>query len=175
MVLIAEKRKSNALKAWLETGQLGEVEMDFGQAYMRLNIQDRTIDDELVLSSYNSMLQDAPSQSKELKKALAAIAKSRNSLYLLTSLASEEHERDPSKWPVGLENIGNTCYLNSLLQFYFTVKPLRDLVLNFDEYKVDLGDSMLNKKQVGSRNVSRKEIERAQRCKYSSVNFTQLA
>jgi ubiquitin carboxyl-terminal hydrolase 25/28 len=30
---------------------------------------------------------------------------------------------------VGLSNIGNTCYLNSLLQFYYSCKPLRQLVL----------------------------------------------
>ncbi|KAJ3091826.1 ubiquitin-specific protease ubp2 [Quaeritorhiza haematococci] len=34
--------------------------------------------------------------------------------------------------PAGLNNIGNTCYLNSLLQYYFTIKPLRDRVLAFN-------------------------------------------
>ncbi|MCJ1285725.1 ubiquitin-specific protease ubp2 [Xylographa opegraphella] len=159
MVLIAEQRKSTGLKAWLETGQLGEIEMDFGQAYTRLGIGDRTIDDDLVITSYNINMQETPSQVKDLKRALAAIAKSRNSFYLQSFLDSSASERKVSEWPVGLENIGNTCYLNSLLQFYFTVKPLRDLVLNFDQYKMRLDDSAFCRKQVGSRKVSRKEVE----------------
>jgi ubiquitin carboxyl-terminal hydrolase 25/28 len=143
--------------------------MDFGQAYVRLNIDDRTIDDELILTTYNLFVQDTPSQIGELQKALAAIAKSRKSKYLLSFLdngmTSSEHPL--SDWPIGLENIGNTCYLNSLLQFYFTVKPLRDLVLNFDQYKTQVDDEILKEKQVGSRKVSRKEVLRAQRCKIS--------
>ena len=165
MVLIAEQRKSTGLKEWLETGQLGEMEMDPGQAYTRLGIGDRTIDDDLVITSYNINMQETPSQIKDLKKALAAIAKSRNSFYLQSFLDSSASERKVSEWPVGLENIGNTCYLNSLLQFYFTVKPLRDLVLNFDQYKMQLDDRTFYKKQVGSRKVSKREVERAQRCK----------
>ena len=169
MVLIAEQRKSAGLKAWLETGQLGEVEMDFGQAYTRLGIGDRTIDDDLVITSYNINMQETPSQIKDLKRALAAIAKSRNSFYLQSFLDSSASEHKVSEWPVGLENIGNTCYLNSLLQFYFTVKPLRELVLNFDKYKMQLDDSAFSKKQVGSRKVSKKEVERAQRCGSASI------
>lgn len=171
MEMIAEKRKSSALQAWLETGQLGEMEMDFGQAYTRLGIGDRTVEDELVITSYNLFAQETPSQLKELRRALAAIAKSRKSFYLQSFLHSNTTEHKSSEWPVGLENIGNTCYLNSLLQFYFTVKPLRELVLNFDKYKMDLSDKAFDKKQVGSRKVSRKEVERAQRCMSTNLLF----
>ncbi|ORY52345.1 cysteine proteinase [Rhizoclosmatium globosum] len=32
--------------------------------------------------------------------------------------------------PIGLENFGNICYLNALIQFYVTIKPLRESVLH---------------------------------------------
>jgi ubiquitin C-terminal hydrolase len=34
--------------------------------------------------------------------------------------------------PPGLDNLRNTCYLNSILQYFFTVNAVRDIVLNFD-------------------------------------------
>ena len=164
--LIAEKRGSVALRHWLDSGVLGEVEMDAGQAYARLGISDRTIDDETILATYNLSVAEAPSQLDDLRKALTAIAKAKNSRHLQDFLDCGLVSSDKSllDWPVGLENIGNTCYLNSLLQYYFTVKPLRELVLNFDEYKMPIGEQTICAKQVGSRKVYRKEIERAQRC-----------
>ena len=167
--MIAEHRKSSALRQWLETGALGEIDMDIGQAYNRLEVEDRTVDDELILTAYNLHVQEAPSQKDDLKSALKAIAKSKGSQTLLNFLQGgmATSQYPSSEWPVGLENIGNTCYLNSLLQFYFTIKPLRDLVLNFDDHKMDFGVESLTKKVVGSRNVSRQEVQRAQQCEYT--------
>lgn len=166
--LIAEHRNSNALRAWCTTGELGEVEMDIGHAYNRLEISDRTVDDEMVLVAFNTYALETPSQLDDLRKALMAIAISRNSRTLLNELGMngtlEKHSA--SEWPVGLENIGNTCYLNSLLQCYFTVKPLRELVSDFDNYRMPVDAQSLASKQVGSRQVSRLEVERAQKCKY---------
>lgn len=34
-------------------------------------------------------------------------------------------------WPVGLVNMGNTCYLNSLLQYYFAIAPLKNYILAY--------------------------------------------
>ncbi|KAL1875337.1 hypothetical protein VTK73DRAFT_10121 [Phialemonium thermophilum] len=34
--------------------------------------------------------------------------------------------------PPGLDNLRNTCYLNSILQYFFTVKAIREIVLSFD-------------------------------------------
>lgn len=165
-MLISNHRKSSALRSWLETGILGEVEMDVGQAYNRLGITDRTLDDDTILTAFNYHVSEAPSQTEDLRSALTAISKSKNSKllqnFLNSGMVSSEHPL--AEWPVGLENIGNTCYLNSLLQFFFTVKPLRTLVLDFDKYKMQIDDANLRKKRVGSRKVSRKEIERAQRC-----------
>lgn len=145
---------------------LGEIEMDVGQAYNRLQIDDRTISDDFVLSAFRLFYEESPSQVDDLRSALRAIAKDRKSHTLLSFLDSgmAASEYPLGEWPVGLANIGNTCYLNSLLQFYFTVKPLRELVLNFDEHKMDLTPENLVKKVVGSRKISRQEVQRAQSC-----------
>lgn len=140
--------------------------MDVAQAYVRLGISDQNIDDETILAQYESLTSDSPSQIGDLKNALAAIAKASGSRRLKDYLDSDakSSEHPVSEWPVGLENIGNTCYLNSLLQFYFTIKPLRNLVLKIDGFKTSTDEDSLKSKRVGSRNVSKKEVDRAQQC-----------
>ena len=164
--LIANHRNSKALHNYLETGTLGEVEMDVSTAFALLDIHDQALDDDMVLTTYDVRVTDDPSQLESLKTALTAIAKARNSHRLLdflnTGMISSEHAR--LDWPVGLENIGNTCYLNSLLQFYFTIRPLRDLIINIDQFKMSLDEDSLKTKRVGSRIVSKKEVTRAQQC-----------
>ncbi|PMB67870.1 Ubiquitin carboxyl-terminal hydrolase 2 [Beauveria bassiana] len=51
--------------------------------------------------------------------------------------------------PVGLDNIGNTCYLNSLLQYLFTVKPVRDVVFNYDDIKLGLSEDAIENRRIG--------------------------
>lgn len=51
--------------------------------------------------------------------------------------------------PVGLNNIGNTCYLNSLLQYLFTVKPIRDIVFNYDSMRLGLDDESIRARRLG--------------------------
>lgn len=40
-------------------------------------------------------------------------------------------------WPVGLFNMGNTCYLNSLLQYYFAICPLKKYILEYSKEKTE--------------------------------------
>ncbi|KAH8668722.1 hypothetical protein BX600DRAFT_435245 [Xylariales sp. PMI_506] len=52
--------------------------------------------------------------------------------------------------PPGLRNIGNTCYLNSLLQYFYTVKPIRDLVLNFPRNSLSLDEASIQARRIGN-------------------------
>jgi ubiquitin carboxyl-terminal hydrolase 25/28 len=70
-----------------------------------------------------------------------------------------------SDQPIGLDNIGNTCYLNSLLQYYCTIKAIRNIVMNFQDYRMPLSEEDIKKKKVGGRSVSKAEIIKAQKCK----------
>ncbi|RAL03741.1 ubiquitin-specific protease UBP2 [Aspergillus ibericus CBS 121593] len=163
--LIAEARKSQALRHFVKTGEMTSGEMDIGDAYRLLQIPDRTVDEAAIMAAYTICVDEAPAQAETYNQALRIIAKDKNSP-LLSSMVSggdTKPDRNMSEWPVGLQNIGNTCYLNSLLQFYFSVRPYREMVLDFESFKMELSDEGLGRKQVGSRKVSQKEVERSQR------------
>ncbi|KAI1277884.1 hypothetical protein F5Y07DRAFT_76907 [Xylaria sp. FL0933] len=51
--------------------------------------------------------------------------------------------------PPGLKNIGNTCYLNSLLQYFYNVKPIRDMVLSYDQIQLGLDDASIGSRRTG--------------------------
>lgn len=51
--------------------------------------------------------------------------------------------------PVGLVNIRNTCYLNSLLQYFNTVLPVRSVVLNWEEFKLEPTEENLKTRRLG--------------------------
>ncbi|KAI1865648.1 hypothetical protein JX265_007971 [Neoarthrinium moseri] len=54
--------------------------------------------------------------------------------------------------PPGLRNIGNTCYLNSLLQYLYSVKAVRELVLNFPENGLELNMDSIKQRRLGYAN-----------------------
>ena len=145
--------------------------MDIGVAYNRLGIEDRTIDDDLILTTFEIRLTEGSGLENDLRAALKAIGKSKGSVRIERFLQGNTAQQVAPDWPVGLENIGNTCYLNSLLQFYFTVTPLRELILDFSNFKMDITPENLAAKRVGSRKVSRKEIERSQSCEFSNKSL----
>lgn len=82
---------------------------------------------------------------------------------------SEETTEEPmGEWelPVGLHNIGNTCYLNSLLQYLYTVKAVREIVTNYDAYKLNLTDDSIQQRRLGGNKMEmdRGEAVVAQAC-----------
>jgi len=146
---------------------MGDTSMDVGEAYAALQIDDRTAEDELILNAYQVYSSDNPSNADFYNRALLAIAESKQSPVLLRFLNGKgiSTMEGSSESPVGLENIGNTCYLNSLLQFFFTLPELRNIVLNFDKYKMDSTSTGMSNKKVGQRPVTVREVQIAQKCK----------
>jgi ubiquitin carboxyl-terminal hydrolase 25 len=139
--------------------------MDAAEGYSVLNIENRTLDDPFVEAAYVSMLDDQPEHRDYYNRALQAIAEDRNSSFLKSLLPGNQSQAGAGNEdePVGLDNIGNTCYLNSLLQFLFTVVDLRQIVLNFDDYKMDTANPSSSSRRIGQRQVSKKEVETAQK------------
>ncbi|KAG0647102.1 Ubiquitin-specific-processing protease 2 [Hyphodiscus hymeniophilus] len=155
----------------METGEGGST-LSVTDAYTRLQIPSNgaTFPDETVLQYYQTLSGEAPVGSQvSFDEALRTIAEDRKSAFLFAKLdnpnADVQATRTTSDEPVGLENIGNTCYLNSLLQFYYTIQPLRDVVMNFDAYHVDPNDPDIRagRKRVGNRVVDRAEVVKAQK------------
>ena len=130
--------------------------MDVNEALRYLNIDQAIGDvDQTVLPVlFESARNDRPGDTTE--KAITAI---QQHLTGKTSSAS----RSPETWPVGLTSHGNTCYLNSLLQYYFSIKPLRDIVLDYDKYKLDTSACTEKQERVGQRKISMVEIKGGQR------------
>ncbi|CAK7222357.1 ubiquitin-specific protease ubp2 [Sporothrix bragantina] len=50
--------------------------------------------------------------------------------------------------PVGLDNIRNTCYLNSILQYFNTVKPIHTILENIDEIGLPDMDASLRSRRI---------------------------
>ncbi|KAJ9615367.1 ubiquitin-specific protease ubp2 [Cladophialophora chaetospira] len=165
--LIAEHRKSGFLSNWIASGFSAESQhtMDAAEGYQVLQIDNRTIEDDMILMQYTSAVTDNPASVDRFNQALTAIARERQSPLLLEQLqnAGPKEPQGTLEEPVGLENIGNTCYLNSLLQFLFTMNELRQLVLDFDKYKMSLDEKSMETKRVGQRKVSVKEVQSAQK------------
>ena len=150
--------------ASMESGT-GDSTLDIGEAYKRLQIETRNAPDETDLAYYQSLCNGAPLGSKDsFTEALRVIALDRQSNFLLRKLDDPNADVHASTAePVGLDNIGNTCYLNSLLQYYYTIKPVRDMVINFQHHRMALNEDGINKKRVGGRIVAKNEIIKAQK------------
>ncbi|CAK7264134.1 ubiquitin-specific protease ubp2 [Sporothrix epigloea] len=50
--------------------------------------------------------------------------------------------------PVGLDNIRNTCYLNSILQYLYTVKPIHAILDNIEEVGLPDTDASLESRRI---------------------------
>lgn len=165
---IAIARDSLVLFNFLE--ELGPAtQMGVDAAYHMLGVVDRTFSDDEIMDLYPIRVGDQPDTVMSLRAALRAIGNERRSPRILHFLQTGQRtEPEPAQgsvsWPVGLENIGNTCYLNSLMQFYFCIRPLREMILAFEPFTpAQLEDAGGITRRIGGRKVTRKEISRAQK------------
>ncbi|KAG0315879.1 ubiquitin-specific protease ubp2, partial [Dissophora globulifera] len=79
----------------------------------------------------------------------------------------QQQEEDPildiyyAQNPIGLSNIGNTCYLNSLLQYLYTVREVRETVLTMEAYVENEDEEGWQEKVIDGRVLSRKDVAEA--------------
>ncbi|ORY98657.1 hypothetical protein BCR43DRAFT_487914 [Syncephalastrum racemosum] len=168
---IAKITKSEALSAEVATerskGQMGETEIR--NAYTHFDIVDPDqVDDKLLLSVYEVKASDVPDQREQHRAMLSILAKVRHSAALEDFLEEEERrqmaeQREQELCPVGLNNIGNTCYLNSLLQYYYTLLPFRDTILHMESYVEDEMNPTWQSKKIGGIEIDKSEVRRAKK------------
>ncbi|KAJ3786715.1 hypothetical protein GGU10DRAFT_166019 [Lentinula aff. detonsa] len=147
--IIAESRGSNGLMvSWdharrgtAESGDLRDTNRiggydSFGgiaEAYRALEVP-LDIDDAMLITIYQMRVDDSPMQLEKMQRALYLISQERDSPRLKEFATTM---RDPgeipaptrAEWPRGLNQLGNTCYLNSLLQYFYTIKELRSSII----------------------------------------------
>ncbi|EKM61525.1 uncharacterized protein PHACADRAFT_85514 [Phanerochaete carnosa HHB-10118-sp] len=139
-------------------------------AYSTLDVP-RDVDETMLLAIYAMRVEDQPSQADRMREALTVIMEATDSERLRKFL---ETGRDPGDvtsetrldMPRGLNQLGNTCYLNSLLQYFYTIKDLRDAVGPLSEKSLDMDkftDDDLKRHRVGGRLVTRREIVRSKK------------
>lgn len=150
--------------------------MDLNKAYATLGDVVPEVDDEILWVAYTIGVSDQPGQKEVLRQALQVIATHRKSQLIQSRLFNEMNGGNPNSMdivpyspppvsydlPTGLNNIGNTCYLNSLLQYFFSVRELREILLRLPEFEQDIDEhETKEKKRVGGRIVSTAEIIRS--------------
>ncbi|ODV82030.1 ubiquitin-specific protease [Suhomyces tanzawaensis NRRL Y-17324] len=172
LLSVAVNRKSYLLLNYLETKLPDTIKVSKDITYARaleiLGCQTSSSEFELVTNFQSRLISNVENELNDvriLRYSLKLIAENKKSDILFSFL--KNGRIDPTllpaeNWPAGLDNIGNTCYLNSLLQYYFCIKPLRELILNFEEKDLDL----LQNRKIGGRKVEEAEIARSKQFIY---------
>ncbi|CAL1693817.1 unnamed protein product [Somion occarium] len=142
-------------------------------AYATLEVP-KEVDETMLITVYSMRVEDQPSQGDKMREALTVIAEFTDSQRLRSFLETGQDPGDVTNttmqnMPRGLNQLGNTCYLNSLLQYFYTIKDLREAIVPFSN-PADakfLGDKFtdddLKRHRVGGRMVTRREIVRSKK------------
>ncbi|QRV94703.1 ubiquitin carboxyl-terminal hydrolase [Ceratobasidium sp. AG-Ba] len=142
--------------------------MDIDEAYRILEVT-KEVDDDTLVVVYQVRIADSPFSKERMQNALLCVAEERNSSRLRELVTTgvdpgKPQIEVPPDFPRGLQQLGNTCYLNSLLQYFYTVKELRDVIGtgNFD-LEAPISEEDLSKHRIGGRLVTKREVERSKK------------
>jgi ubiquitin carboxyl-terminal hydrolase 25 len=166
--VIADARNSADLRAWLSRGSLpyNSADDEIATAYSFFEIHDRSQipNREVLKSQRDFIVLDYPSREEEANRHYDVIIK---------HLAQPAEKADYDN-PVGLSNMGNTCYLNCLLQYFYAIKPLREMVLNFDDYKIDTSVPLYLEKYVEKEKIPKTQTVKSQHCMCTGDSLIEL-
>jgi len=174
--VIAEHRKSEYLMNLLAGTAPPPSETDIENAYKLVALQpSQSFDDEQFVQHFLDQIKvniaEEPHRSDAFRNALEIIAtRTQNQSlrdYVNNELSSRNFASLTSQLeePRGLDNIGNTCYLASLLQYLYTVATVREIVKKIDEVGEILIDDVELSKKVNDMPVSKDQVRRALQCK----------
>ncbi|EDO17315.1 hypothetical protein Kpol_1062p23 [Vanderwaltozyma polyspora DSM 70294] len=148
----------------------GPDQYTYSEALQKLQVNENAADDTILEIFQRRWTSDSVIDADEilsLKSVLTKIAFERNSKLISSYL--ETGVVNPGclpadNWPAGLNNIGNTCYLNSLLQYYFCISPLRNYVADYQK-TLEAVENCLedgwDKRRIGGREINKVEVERS--------------
>ncbi|OQO08017.1 hypothetical protein B0A48_06810 [Cryoendolithus antarcticus] len=155
---IAKERKSDFLNTFLLGGDPNEASMNVDEALRLLNVEERleAVDPTIWPTVFESARADRA--GSETERAIAAVQQA-----LRGGKPGDDGSPAPETWPVGLISHGNTCYLNSLLQYYFSLKPLRNIVLEYEKFQLDTSKTTKKAERVGQLMVTLQEIKGGQK------------
>lgn len=103
---------------------------------------------------------------------LSEIRSRRTSSILKDGNNPDSQETANMDLPAGLGNLRNTCYLNSILQYFYSVKAVRNLVLDLEGPPLEPTEENFNARLHGT-GTSDLETGRAfvgEQCKHLSIH-----
>jgi hypothetical protein len=183
LIEVQKKRKSETLEIEIacqrSKGIVSTIELNKAYRDFEIPNNGEGISSEVLVGLIRGSLSNAS------KESIAIIAKARNdsALQELVDLPSimDTPQEDPildlyyAQNPVGLSNIGNTCYLNSLLQYIYTIKDIRETVLNMEAYIENVKEDGWKDKVIDGLTLGQKDVAESKESKQHEADLVNTA